>query len=349
MNKNDLSKQTNFPNAARWWDASSLAISRQFFRRAANVKRTLIFLFIIGRALSPLQGQDATPFPTPTETKLAEQKYRRLLELDDAALQKIDEWIRSSQRPNALETETIVLAGKINREIQPVKEAYETFLSAHPNHVQARLTFASFLSDIGEEQAALPHLQKAVEINPRLPAAWNNLANHYGHNSNGKKAFACYEKAIALNPQEPLYYHSFGAVVFLFRNEAKEYYQLTNTEALDKALSLYKKALELDLENFDLAEDIAQTYYGIRTSDQPSKMARPHAALAAWQYAAALAPSEFEKQGVRIHLARVYLEMENSEQAKRELNQVTLPVYQTLKERVGKHIPGFQSSQSQED
>ena len=313
------------------------------------MKHTLIFLSIIGRALLLSQGQEANSSSGPAETKLAEQKYRRLLELDDAALQKIDEWIRSSQRPNALETETIALSGKINREIQPVKEAYKTFLSAHPNHAQARLTFASFLSDIGEEQAALPHLQKAVEINPRLPAAWNNLANHYGHNGNSKEAFACYEKAIVLNPKEPLYYHNFGAVVFLFRNDAKEYYQLTNTEVFDKALSLYRKALKLNPKNFDLAEDIAQTYYGIKTSDQPSKMARPQEALAAWQYAAGLAPSDFEKQGVRIHLARVYLEMGKSEQAKRELKQVTLPIYQTLKEQVGKHISGFQSSKSQED
>ncbi len=313
------------------------------------MKRTLIFLFIIGGALLPLWGQEADSSSNSAKTEPAEQHYQRLLELDDTILQKISEWIRASQRADALETETIALAGKINRAVQPVKEAYETFLSAHPNHAQARLTFASFLSDIGEEQAALPHLQKAVEINPHLPAAWNNLANYYGQNGNGKEAFACYEKAIALNSKEPLYYHNFGAVVFLFRNDAREYYHLTNTEVFDKTLSLYKKALELDPKNFDLAEDIAQTYYGIKTSDQPSKMAHPQEALDAWQYAASLAPSDFEKQGVRIHLARIYLEMENSEQARRELNQVTLPVYQTLKEQVGKHILEFQSSQSQEN
>ena len=347
MNKNDPSK---LANSARRRDIWKIAVSLQFCRLAAKVKRILIGLSIIGMVLLSLQGQEADSSPMPAETELAEQKYRRLLDLDDAALQKIDEWIRSSQRPDALETETIALAGRINREIQPVKEAYETFLSAHPNHAHARLSFASFLSDIGEEQAALPHLKKAAEINPHLPAAWNNLANYYGHNGNGKESFACYEKAIALNPQEPMYYHNFGAVVFLFRKDARERYQLTQTEVFDKALSLYKKALELDPKNFDIAEDIAQTYYGIRTSDQSSnKMARPQAALAAWQYAAALAPSEFEKQGVRIHLARVHFEMGNSDQAKGELKQVTLPVYQSLKEQVGKHLPGFPDSKSQEN
>ena len=349
MNKTNLSKQISFTNSACREEASNLAVSLLFFRLAANLKHTLIFIFIIGGALLPMDGQEVDSSSSSTEIKLVEQQYRHLLELDDAILQKISEWIRSSQRPNALETETIALAGKINRAVQPVKEAYETFLSTHPNHAPARLSFASFLSDIGEEQAVLPHLQKAVEINPRLPAAWNNLANYYGHNGNGKKAFACYEKAIALNPQEPLYYHNFGAVVFLFHNEAGEYYQLTNTELFDKVLSLYKKALELDPKNFDLAEDIAQTYYGIKISNQPSKMARPQEALVAWQYAASLAPGDFEKQGIRIHLARVYLEMGNSEQAKGELNQVTLLVYQTLKEQVDKHILEFQSSQSQEN
>ncbi len=307
-----------------------------------------IFLFLAGIAAAPpLPGQ---PSPaTPAETDPTEQKYRRLLELDDAALQKIDEWIRSSQRPNASETEPITLTGKINREIQPVKEAYKAFIAAHPNHARARLAFASFLSDAGGEQAALPHLQKAVEIDPSLPAAWNNLANYYGHNGNVKKAFAHYEKAIALNPQEAVYYHNFGTTVFLFRKDARERYQITQSEVFDKVLALYKKALELDPKNFDLAEDIAQTYYGIRTAGKSPKMARPQAALKAWKYAASLAPSDFEKQGIGIHLARTYLEMGNSEQAKRELEQVTLPIYKTLKERVGRRIPVLQPSKSQDN
>ena len=91
-------------------------------------------------------------------------------------------------------------------------------------------------------------------------------------------------------------------------------------------------------KNFDLAEDIAQTYYGIRTREIPSKMARPEAALAAWNYALSIAPGDLEKQGVHLHLARVHLAMGHIDLASESLNQVLLPAYGELKGRIGKNI-----------
>ncbi|MCS1411028.1 MAG: Photosystem I assembly protein Ycf3 [Verrucomicrobia subdivision 3 bacterium] len=285
------------------------------------------------------EGQAASPASPATETNLIEQEYFRILELDDAALKKIDEWIRASQRPDASEAKTITLGGRINNAIKPVKEAYEAFIKAHPDHVHVRLAFASFLTDIGEEHAALPHLKKAIESDPALPAAWNNLANYYGHNGEIKKAFTHYEKAIEINPKESVYYHNFGTTVFLFRKDVKEHYQITESEVFDKALTLYQKALELDPKNFDLAEDIAQIYYGIRTTDSPSQMARPKEALKAWKRAESLAPGDFEREGVVIHLARTHIDMGNFKAARREIDRVTLPIYKELKEQVSRRIP----------
>ncbi len=285
-----------------------------------------------------IEGQPTAPI---NEIDPIEQEYQRILELDDAALTKIDEWIRNSQRPDASQAESIAIIGKIKAQIGPVQEAYEAFIKKNPRHARALLTYASFLTDIGEERLALPHLIKATEVDPRLPAAWNNLANHYGHNGEVKKAFTHYEKAIEISPKESVYYHNFGTTVFLFRKDVKEHYKITESEVFDKALALYKKAQEYDPNNFDLAEDIAQTYYGIRTSDSPSKLARPQEALKAWELASALAPAEFEKQGISLHLARVYIDLGDFPKAKEQLQQVKLPIYQELKNRVGRRVPGF--------
>ncbi len=290
-------------------------------------------------------GQAQTTPPAdggrPSESDLTEQAYQQILELDDEALTKIDEWIRASQRPDATETESITIMGKIKEQINPVREAYEEFIKEHPGHAKSRLTYASFLSDIGEGSAALPHLIKATEIDPDLPAAWNNLANYYGHNGEVKKAFTHYEKAIQIKPDESVYYHNFGTTVFLFRKDVKEHYKISEEEVFDKALFLYKKAQTYDLKNFDLAEDIAQTYYGIRTKDVPSKMARPKEALKAWRYAEGIAPGDFEKQGVCIHLARVFIDLADFTKAEEQLNRISLPVYQELRDRVGRRVPGY--------
>lgn len=293
---------------------------------------------MVGLHLSTTLSGQTPPSEKPDPI---EEEYYRILELDDAALTKIDEWIRASQRPDASEAGSIALAGRIKAEIAPVREAYEQFLKKHPNHARALLTYASFLTDIGVEREALPHLLKATEADPTLPAAWNNLANYYGHNGDVKKAFGHYEKAISLSPNEAVYYHNFGTSVFLFRKDVKEHYGITETEVFDKALELYGKALKLSPNNFDLAEDIAQTYYGIRTSDSPSKMARPDEAIRAWRHAESVAPADFEKQGVYIHLARAYIDKGDFAKAQRELDRVELPIYQELKDRVGRRVPGY--------
>ncbi len=296
-------------------------------------------------AFIPIAGlaQKDAPSETsqPTEIDPTEQAYQQLLALDDEALTKIDEWIRDSQRPDATDAESIAIMGKVRAEIRPVREAYDEFIKEHPEHARARLTYASFLTDIGEEQTALAHLIKATELDPNLPAAWNNLANYYGHYGDVKKAFVHYEKAIAIKPDESIYYHNFGTTVFLFRKDVKEHYKITEEEVFDKALALYKQAQGLDPQNFDLAEDIAQTYYGIRTKDAPTRMARPQEALKAWRYAEGIAPSEFEKQGVYIHLARVYIDLRDLQKAEEQLRKITLPVYQELRDRIARRVPGY--------
>ncbi len=291
-----------------------------------------------------LFGQETTS-PDPAEAiDPVETAYQQLLELDDAALKKIDEWIRASQRPDAKEADTIALAGKIQAEIAPVHEAYKLFIKTHPTHARAHLTYASFLTDIGKEDESLSLLIKATELDPNLPAAWNNLANYYGHFGEVKKAFGHYERAIEIAPKESVYYHNFGTTVFLFRKDVREHYQITEEEVFDKALKLYEKALALDPKNFDLAEDIAQTYYGIRTQDVPSRMARPAAALKAWRYAETLAPSDFEKQGVFVHKARALIELMQFNDARQQLEQVNLPIYRELRDRVGRRVPGYQAT-----
>jgi tetratricopeptide (TPR) repeat protein len=67
-------------------------------------------------------------------------------------------------------------------------------------------------------------------------------------------------------------------------------------------------------------------------------MARPEAAIKAWDYALAIAPGDIEKQGVLIHLARVKLQLGELDEAQQHLDQVLLPMYQELKDRVGRNL-----------
>ena len=259
----------------------------------------------------------------------AEKAYRQLLELDDAATTDIDKWILEAQAMDKASgvSPNLTLKARITQRLEDVKKAYDRFLELNPKHTKAWLAYGSFLSEVGEEEAAAEKWEKARELEPNNPAPWNNLANFYGHKSPVKKAFEYYAKAIELNPNEAVYYHNFGTTVYLFRKDAKEYYGIDEQQVFTKALELYQKSLKLDPDNFYLAQDIAQTYYGI-------KPMRYDEAVKAWEYTLSKARDDMERQGVQLHLARFKLNAGKFDEARAHLDLVKDTQYDEVKGRV---------------
>src|SRR5690606_19842552 len=141
------------------------------------------------------------------------------------------------------------LRRRIMEKFEPVKKGYEDLIQQHTNRSDIRIAYASFLGDLGDEEAAIEQLEVARTMDTNNPAIWNNLANLYGHNGEVKKSFEYYAKAIELDPNEPVYYHNYGTTVFLFRKDGKEYFGLDEQQIFDKALGLYSNAMRLDPED----------------------------------------------------------------------------------------------------
>ena len=160
-------------------------------------------------------------------------------------------------------------------------------------------------------------------------------------------AFPYYEKAIELSPEEPVYYQNLATTVYLFRRDAEKYYGFTEQQVFDRALELYRKALELSGGDFAVANDLAQTYYGITPF-------RYEEALSTWQEVLKLAKTEVEQQNVFIHLARVEIKGGRPAVARNYLAQVTLPQYGVLRDRLsrlidktsGDSVPGVDGTES---
>lgn len=262
-----------------------------------------------------------------------EREYLRLLELDNSAQAEVDRWITDNEKFGAVGAgdDPVAMRLRLRQRFEPVEKAYRGFLERNPKHFKARMAYGSFLGDIGREDEAKEEYLKARDLNPRDPAPWNNLANYYGHNSPVTNAFACYEKAIELNPNEPVYYQNFATTVYLFRMDATNYFRISEQQVFTKAMGLYRKALSLDPENFPLATDLAQTYYGIHPP-------RIQDAFQAWNDALTIARDEIEREGVRIHLARWHRTAREFAAARRELNLVTNQMYAASKEKILKSL-----------
>jgi len=261
-----------------------------------------------------------------------EKEYLKLLADDDRAQAEVDQWIRDNNQFKAqgAGVETAALNVRIRKRFEPVKQAYEDFLRVHPEHARARLAYGSFLNDIGEEDAAQAQWERARQTDPKNPASWNNLANYYGHNGPVTNAFKYYARAIELDPSESTYYFNLATTVYLFRRDATNYYRLTLPEVFEKAMGLYRKALDLDPENFVLATDYAQSYYGFEpaptgNAEQDHKIKQKHCddALLAWQRAFKLARDDLERQGVLLHYARLQINAGRFAEARTNLNAIT--------------------------
>jgi len=295
-------------------------------------------------ALSNLvQKQTGISITVPDKNDPVEREYQKLLEMDDEAQEEVDKLIKAQENDRA----NVSVEARIEQRLDPVKKAYEAFLLKNPNHAKARLAYGSFLNDIREEKSAFVQWEKALALDPKDPATWNNLANYYGHNGPVEKAFEYYTKAIALKPTESLYYENFADTVYLFRRDATNYFKINPEQVFDKAMALYAKAQNLDPTNFILATHIAQSYYGMQppktgNDEQDRKAAEKITddALKSWRKAYDLARDEIEKEGVLLHFARFQINAGRFDEARNNLNAVTNDMFIATKRKLVQKLDG---------
>ena len=268
--------------------------------------------------------------PDPNDP--VEKEFRKLEAEDDAAVEEIEKWSDAAGAASAAgrNEAQLSLRLRVKERLDGVKKDYEDFLQRHPDYVRARLAYGSFLHQSGDPEGALAQWEKASQLAPNNPAVWNNLGNYY-EDTNVKKAFEYYSKAIELDPSQPLYYQNLAAGVYMFRTDAEEYWKISEPEVFDLALALYRKAIKLDPENFILATDYAECFYGIRPL-------RLQEGVEAWNQCLKIAHDEVEREGVYIHLARLQLSLNHFDESRRALDAVTNKMYSVLKNKLAGNL-----------
>jgi tetratricopeptide (TPR) repeat protein len=269
----------------------------------------------------------------PDANDPVEQELQKLMADDDAAQAEVDKWIRDNNdfyTQGAGEPKD-ELNQRILERFAPVHKGYEDFLRRHPGSAHGYLAYGSFLNDIGDEDGAAAQYEKSRQLDPKNPAVWNNLANYYGEHSPVTNAFVYYARAMELSTNEPVYYQNLATTVYLFRRDAMKFYGITEPQVFDKALALYQKAVMLDPENFPLATDYAQSYYGV-------KPLRTNDALMAWTNALQIARDEVEREGVYIHFARIKMSIGRFDEARAHLDAVTNGAYGDMKKRLERNL-----------
>jgi tetratricopeptide (TPR) repeat protein len=186
---------------------------------------------------------------------------------------------------------------------------YKHFLNDHPRHTRAMVAYGDYLSDLGREEEAMKWWEKAIAIDPKEAYAYNDIANYYGHYGRAADALKLYDKAIALAPTEPVFRFNWATTCCSFRNDSQKVYGWTKEEIFQHSLEQYRKARDLDPQNFDLSTAYAETFYMMPNPDWEE-------AYAAWKFCLGQPLSEGQRQFVCMHLARVCLHWGHYDEAK---------------------------------
>ena len=286
-----------------------------------------------------MQPNAGVPVTMANPNDPAEKALTELMGRDDDVLAGVDKWIRDNNAfaaQGAGESKE-ALNQRIRARLDSVRKDYGDFLRRYPDFARGHLAYGSFLNDIGEEDAAVAQYGKAAQLDPKNPAAWNQLANYYGEHDPVTNAFVDYAKAIELNPAEPVYCQNLATMVCLFRKDARAFYDISEERVFDKALALYRKAMQLDPQNFLLAADYAESYYGIHPL-------RTNEALGAWTNALQIAHDDNEREGVSLHLARIKMAAGRFAEARAHLNDVTNAAFADVKHRLERNLAERENS-----
>jgi len=165
-------------------------------------------------------------------------------------------------------------------------DAYYNLANAYRSKDQGGLTRAGLLLDNNIDKSAylnkaIKYYEKAIELDPNLAQAYNNLATIYSQNGNMDKAQICLQKAIKLKPDFCDAYINLAAL-YLNINEfdlVEEYYFKAlnlkpnsvnlyikigdfyyNTGEYNKSKEYYSKALELNPDSIEAKWALSSIY-----------------------------------------------------------------------------------------
>ena len=112
------------------------------------------------------------------------------------------------------------------------------------------------------------------------------------------QAFRSYERAIALDPQNPTYHRDLAEAMLSFRKEAAAYYRCDYKDVPALSFAESWKALDIDPQNRKLAREFAQSIYQYRVDGAEDT------AIEAWRRVRDLSEAEQDVKEAHLHLSR---------------------------------------------
>jgi arylsulfatase A-like enzyme/Tfp pilus assembly protein PilF len=126
--------------------------------------------------------------------------------------------------------------GLVNEALAVMESGYKN----NPENYRIISTFGFFLVKNGKLDKGIEFLQKSLEIIDHDPDVWTHLGIAYSQMGEVQKALDSYGKALSLDDTDALIYNNLGLLHFAIFGQTK------NIQNHTRALESYRKAIELD-------------------------------------------------------------------------------------------------------
>jgi tetratricopeptide (TPR) repeat protein len=212
-------------------------------------------------------------------------------------------------------------------QIEQVCRGYEEILRANPKMAKAYTAYGYLLSKLDQRKQAVSILLKSNQLDPDQPLVKNQIGNYLAEDGKPLDALPYYLAAIKLAPKEPLYHYQLGTLL----SEARDDFLKSGEwkrDAIDRAIhQAFRQAAELAPDRIEFTYRFAESFYDLETPDWEG-------ALKAWAALEEKAPSDVERQTMRLHAANIWLKKGSPEHAKLILDTITEPALAKQKEKL---------------
>ena len=218
-------------------------------------------------------------------------------------------------------------AANFQMQIEQVCRGYEELLRANPKFAEGHAAYGYLLGKLDQKKQSIAMLLKANQLDADQPLVKNQIGNYLAEEGRPLEALPYYVAALKLAPNEPLYHYQLGTLMYEARDDflkSGEWRQ----EAIDRAIhEAFRQAAELAPERIEFTYRYAESFYHFDPPDWEG-------ALKAWSTLELKAPTDVERQTMRLHTANVLIKQGKTDEARRVLETVTDPALTNPKEKL---------------
>jgi len=278
----------------------------------ARMKRLLLLLCLVLAVPGALRAGESESLPDRTLRQLVERQKELLAE--------------AAKGGERLDQDNLQL------QMQQVSQGYEALLRDNPDYAPGYAAYGYLLGKIGLRKESIAHLLKANTLDPDVPLVKNQIGNFLAEEGRPLEAIPYFMAAIRLAPKEPLYHYQLGTLLHEARDDCLKSGEWTADGLTHAEHEAFRQAAELAPDRIEFTYRYAESFYDLTTPDWDG-------ALKAWGALEEKAPSEVERQTMRLQAANVLLKQGKPDHARLLLNTVTEVSLQAQKQKLVAQLP----------